>query len=328
MHKNTVFSLFKNVIRPSISNLLLEQKVPALATLTQVREVKQYNCGLKVFGPKPGTGINYKYIVHYPEDGKYTTEHLPTTRLGGRDPETGRVVEGAWGGGRKTKYRWIDFNRAGPVEQGVYREEQVIEVQYDPNRVAFIALVGTGTHLRYIIATSTIKAGDIIRSNNYIPDIPGRGVEGDGYALGALAQGTEICCVEKEPGKGAYYLIDAGQSGRILRRTPKGEVVVLINQRKGQVALSPLCSCVVGRVSNEDGKKVHIGSAMRLRWLGHRPRSGLFQLKQGYHGRKIRPPPALVTPSEVRTKVKRTIEFTSKTEGFQNRVVPVTQRLS
>lgn len=61
---------------------------------------------------------------------------------------SGRIVNGAWGGGRRTKYRWIDFNRVGPEEEGVFREEKVIEVQYDPNRTPFIALVGSGTHLR------------------------------------------------------------------------------------------------------------------------------------------------------------------------------------
>ncbi len=31
---------------------------------------------------------NYRYIVHYPEDGKYTIKKLPMTKLGGRDPVT------------------------------------------------------------------------------------------------------------------------------------------------------------------------------------------------------------------------------------------------
>jgi len=31
---------------------------------------------------------NYRYIVHYPADGKYTIKRLPMTKLGGRDPVT------------------------------------------------------------------------------------------------------------------------------------------------------------------------------------------------------------------------------------------------
>ena len=34
-----------------------------------------------------------------------------------------------------------------------------------------------------------------------------------------------------------------------------------------------------------------IGSAQRLRWLGYRPRSGLWQRKTGRFGRKLRRPP-------------------------------------
>jgi large subunit ribosomal protein L2 len=37
--------------------------------------------------------------------------------------------------------------------------------------------------------------------------------------------------------------------------------------------------------------KTPIGSPQRLRELGYRPRSGLWQRKSGRHGRKIRPLP-------------------------------------
>ena len=34
---------------------------------------------------------------------------------------TGRVVQGRWGGGLKSKYRWIDFDRNGPTEREQYK---------------------------------------------------------------------------------------------------------------------------------------------------------------------------------------------------------------
>jgi len=276
--------------------------------------------------PKPGNGRNYKYIVKYPKDGKYTTKPLDVIKCGGRDPETGRVVEGKWGGGRTCRYRWIDFDRNGPTEEGVYKEELVIEVQYDPNRTEFIALVGSGSHLRYIIATTDMKAGDIIRSNNFIPEIPGRGTPGDCYALGALAAGTHVCCVEQFPGQGAFYLIHAGETGAIRRRTAEGKIVVRLTERH-EVALDPTCSAVVGQVSNPDGPKIHTGSAARLRWLGHRPASGLWQRKQGYHGRKIRPPPPCIFPKKLKEK-RPEICMVSKTEGPQKRIIPRSDRVS
>lgn len=40
---------------------------------------------------------NYRYIVHYPEDGKYTIKKLPMTKLGGRDPVTKfKVIQVSW----------------------------------------------------------------------------------------------------------------------------------------------------------------------------------------------------------------------------------------
>ena len=36
--------------------------------------------------------VDYRKIVHYPEDGKYTIKKLKMTKLGGRHPVTGRKV--------------------------------------------------------------------------------------------------------------------------------------------------------------------------------------------------------------------------------------------
>jgi hypothetical protein len=67
--------------------------------------------GVKHEGRVGQTGVNYHYIVHYPEDGKYTIKKLPMTKLGGRDPVTGRKVIQRSGGGAKRLYRWIDWRR-------------------------------------------------------------------------------------------------------------------------------------------------------------------------------------------------------------------------
>jgi hypothetical protein len=58
-----------------------------------------------------GENKNYRYIVHYPEDKKYTIKKLPMTKLAGRDPVTGRKVIQRVGGGAKRKFRWIDWRR-------------------------------------------------------------------------------------------------------------------------------------------------------------------------------------------------------------------------
>ncbi len=58
-----------------------------------------------------GENANYRYIVHYPEDGKYTIKKLPMTKLSGRDPVTGRKVIQGYKGGAKRLFRWIDWRR-------------------------------------------------------------------------------------------------------------------------------------------------------------------------------------------------------------------------
>lgn len=76
------------------------------------------------------------------------------------------------GGGVKHKYHWIKWERDGPAE-GPPQEEKVLEVFKDGNRTAFVALVGVGSELKYILATEHMKAGDIIKTSKFIPRIPG-----------------------------------------------------------------------------------------------------------------------------------------------------------
>ena len=75
---------------------------------------------------------------------------------------------GGLGGGHKKKYRWIDNCRVGPKE-GPPLVEKVLNLQYDPCQSAKIALVASGDKVRYIIATSSMKVGDLITTSGHIP---------------------------------------------------------------------------------------------------------------------------------------------------------------
>ena len=128
------------------------------------------------------------WMVEIPE--KYTIKKLPLYKLAGRDPVTGlfgwnpsnltndqylfllkgRVVVSTRGGGHKKKYRWVDMHRNGPKE-GPPLVERVIAIKYDPCRTARIALVASGNNVRYIIATTTMKPGDLISTSGHIPRI-------------------------------------------------------------------------------------------------------------------------------------------------------------
>jgi large subunit ribosomal protein L2 len=258
-----------------------------------------------VIKPNPGEkNKQFRRIVHFPE--QYTVTPLAVTNLAGRDPVSGRMVAKGIGGGIKHKYHWIKWVRDGPME-GV-QVEKVIDVIFDGCRTSKVALVGVGDEMKYILATENMKPGDLIKTSRFIPRIPVRPNEGDAYPLGALPVGTQIHCLEKNPGFPCHLIHAAGTYGTILRKF--GENVVVQLPSKKEFAFKQTCMATVGRVSNVNHNKEHIGSAQRNRELGNRPRSGLWQRKTGKHGRKIRklppmreiqPPKAPETPPIVFT---------------------------
>jgi len=277
---------------------------------------------------------NYRHIIHYPKDGKYTIKKLDVTKLGGRHPVTGKkVIEGV-GGGSKQKSRWIDWYRvpADFPRDGTVLEERVIQVGYDPMRDAMITMTGSGDKLRWQVATDKIKEGDIIRTFTTIPVNPIRPVEGDSHPLGALPIGTTVCQVEKWPGEGAWFAVKAEENAKIVRKV--GDRVVIKCWDLLEFAVPEEGQCVVGTNSIHPLKALPIGSPNRMRWLGMRPRSGLFKKKDGTKGRKIKKPPPTIqtTPHEVYMKgagkdnapgfMFRTVILDNKSEGNKGRIKP------
>lgn len=175
--------------------------------------------------------------------------------------------------------------------EGPPQIEKVIDVIDDGCRTAKVALVGVGDQLKYIIATENMKPGDLIKTSRLIPRIPVRANEGDAYPLGALPVGTIVHCVEKYPGTPSHMIKSAGCFGTIMRKFDDYVVVLLPSKR--ELAFKQECMATVGRVSNTEHNKEHVGSIQRKRAMGYRPRSGLWQRKTGRHGRKIKKPPPM-----------------------------------
>ncbi|GIY94924.1 39S ribosomal protein L2, mitochondrial [Caerostris extrusa] len=242
-------------------------------------------------GVVPPEPQKYGWRPVLPEDGIYTTRPLPIIKMGGRHPETGRVVVRTIGGGHKKKFRWVDYKREGPKD-GSFLEELVVQVRYDPCRTARIALVANGDHKRWIVATDGIKVGDIVKTSSVIPRIPVRPTVGDAYPIAALPLGTVIHNFEMKPGEGGYFCRAAGTSAQYLKKIDNKCLVQLPSKR--QILLDGKCMVVVGQVSNIEHGSIPIGSPNRLRWLGKRPRSGLWHRKDGYCGRKIHPPKSIL----------------------------------
>ena len=130
------------------------------------------------------------------------------SKSGGRN-NNGRITVRHIGGGHKRKYRVIDFKRN---KQDMWAE--VIHLEYDPNRTAFIALVQyEDGEKRYIIAPEGLNVGDIIVSG------PEADIKiGNALPLKNIPVGTYVHCIEMKPGKGGQIARGAGASASLVAK--------------------------------------------------------------------------------------------------------------
>lgn len=190
---------------------------------------------------------------------KSLTEGLK--KSGGRN-NSGKMTMRYTGGGHKRKYRIIDFKRN---KYNVVAE--VLTIEYDPNRTAFIALVQyTDDEKRYIIAPNGLKVGDkIVSGDNATPDL------GNVMKLKNMPLGTVISCIEMKPGQGAKMARSAGSSAQLVARDGKYAVLRLPSGETRMILIE--CTAMIGAVSNSDHQLTVSGKAGRSRWLGRRPRT-------------------------------------------------------
>ncbi|XP_050414152.1 39S ribosomal protein L2, mitochondrial [Patella vulgata] len=216
---------------------------------------------------------------------RYTLRPIHLPKSGGRGHD-GRIQTHGVGGGHRQCYRMVDFKRIGP-KTGEPLVERVLAVRYDPCRSADIAVVAGGEKARYIVASENMKAGDLIKSSGELKKITVKAIEGDSYPLGSLPLGTLVHNIEIYPETGGRVARAAGTCGQLIKKI--GDRCIIRMPSKREMNVSEECTATVGRVSNIDHNKQHIGSASRARWFGIRPDSGWKQKKTGYNGRKIKP---------------------------------------
>ena len=88
---------------------------------------------------------------------------VPYKKTGGRNSQ-GKMTMKYRGGGHKKKYRLIDFKRDRKDENA-----EVLSIEYDPNRSAFIALTKFDDgEKRYIIAPKDLKVGQTVVSGDKV----------------------------------------------------------------------------------------------------------------------------------------------------------------
>ena len=185
----------------------------------------------------------------------------PKKRSGGRN-NSGRMTVRYRGGGHKRRYRIIDFKRNrfdSPAE--------VLSIEYDPNRSAFIALTQfKDGEKRYMIAQNGLQVGQkVVSGEKVAPEI------GNAMALANIPLGTIISCIELHPGKGAAIARSAGSFAQLMAREGKFATIKLPSGETRLILTT--CIATIGAVSNSDHQLLVSGKAGRTRWLGRRPRT-------------------------------------------------------
>ncbi len=189
---------------------------------------------------------------------KSLTEGLSSS--GGRN-NTGRVTVRFRGGGHKRAYRIVDFKRRGQLNVA----GKVERIEYDPNRTAFIALVGyEGGAQAYILAPQRLSVGDTVVAGDNVDIKPGNAMP-----LANMPVGTIVHNVELKVGKGGALARSAGTYAQIVGRD-EGYVILRLNSGE-QRLVHGQCFGTVGAVSNPDHMNINIGKAGRNRWLGRKP---------------------------------------------------------
>lgn len=186
----------------------------------------------------------------------------PKKRSGGRNSQ-GKMTMRYKGGGHKKRYRIIDFKRNKTGIPG-----EVMSIEYDPNRTAFIALLNyQDGEKRYIIAQNGLQVGQKLLSGNegIAPEL------GNAMPLSQIPLGTIISCIELRPGQGAVIARSAGSFAQLMARDGK---FASVKMPSGETRLLLLdCYATIGVVSNSDHQLQVSGKAGRSRWLGRRPRT-------------------------------------------------------
>ncbi len=183
----------------------------------------------------------------------------PMKKSGGRNNQ-GKMTVRNIGGGHKRRYRVIDFkrNKEGKAE--------VMSVEYDPNRSAFISLIKfEDGEKRYILAPVGIQVGQTVESGTGVsPEV------GNCMPMAEMPLGSIIHNIELQPGKGAEICRSAGTNAQLLARDGKYAIIKMPSGETRMILAS--CVATIGTVSNPDHSLVRLGKAGRNRWLGRRPR--------------------------------------------------------
>jgi large subunit ribosomal protein L2 len=215
--------------------------------------------------PKP-TSPGRRFVT-YPDFAEVTrsepekslTEGLK--KSGGRN-SNGRKTARHRGGGAKRLYRKIDFKRRKDDVPA-----KVAQIEYDPNRSAYIALLHYADGGKsYILAPQRLRVGATVQSG------PGADIRvGNALPLANMPPGTVVHNVELTPGRGGQMGRAAGTGIQLLAK--EGDYVTLRLPSGEMRLVRAQCRATVGTIGNSDHQNVKIGKAGRKRHMGVRPQT-------------------------------------------------------
>jgi len=215
---------------------------------------------VKVKPTSPGRRALVKVVTPELYKGDPIAALVSPQRKGNGRNNYGRITMRHQGGGHKHHYRMIDFRRD---KDGI--PATVERIEYDPNRSAhLLLLLYKDGERRYVIAPKGVAVGTQLMSGAEAPIKPGNTLP-----LRNIPIGTEVHCVEMQPGKGAQLARSAGAHVQVLAR--EGSYAQL-RLRSGEIRKVHIdCRATIGEAGNSEHNLESIGKAGRVRWRGVRP---------------------------------------------------------
>lgn len=181
-------------------------------------------------------------------------------RKAGRSSSSGRITVRHRGGGAKRKYRLVDFKRKTPDTR-----YQVLALEHDPNRSAWIALVEDEKKKKsYLLAPQGLEVGAEMMTKE-----EGETRLGDRLKLKNIPRGTIVYNIEMKPGQGGKIAKSAGVGAQVLVQEDKYTHLRLPSGEKRKILGE--CWASIGQLSNSQHRFEKIGKAGRARWMGRRP---------------------------------------------------------
>lgn len=216
---------------------------------------------IKVY--KPTTSSRRKMsVTDYSVLNKKNSEKSLTKvlkRSFGRD-NTGQISVRHKGGGVKRKYRVIT-----DLTQKLEKQAEVVSLEYDPNRSAFICLINYEDKSKaYILAWEGAKLGDKIMASEKTEVQAGNRMR-----LKLIPTGMNVYDIEIHPGQGGKLTQSAGTQSLLMS---KDAGLAQIKMPSGEIRkINENCFASIGRVGNITNSFVRIGKAGRNRLKGIRP---------------------------------------------------------